>query len=327
MGLTKTVVRVVAVGGLLAGGAMIIAGPQRVLAIAGLARDSVVDGIDAAVGDPVAIRAQIRELEEQYPKRIADVRGELAEVRSQIEQLSRGRAVAEKVVDMANNDLNEMKGLLGKAEGARTEAPAAIINVRFNNQALTLDQAYSRATQINNTLTAYSSQIADADRDLTFLQQQATRLEEMLATMETERAQFQAQVWQLTGQIEMIARNDKLIDLIEKRQASMDRFNKYDAVSLDNVTGRIGKIRAEQEARLQAMASHTKGDDYETKAKSMINAENAARAVFNRAQQKSAPTPSIEVGTDGIKATSPGSTNPAPTTPVASSVTKTVVVQ
>lgn len=323
MGMTKTVVRVVAVGGLLTGAAVLIAGPHRVMAIAGLARDQVVNGIDAAVGDPVALRAQIRELEVQYPKRIGEVRSELSEVRSQIQTLERDRAVSDKVVAMANDDLVEMRTLLSKAENARAESPAAIINVRFSNQSLSLDQAYSRATNINNTLTAYSSRIADADRDLEFLRQQATRLEEMLATLETERSQFQAQIWQLDGQIEMIARNDKLIDLIEKRTESMDRFDKFEAVSLDNVTGRIGKIRAEQEARLQALANHTKGDDYETKARTMINAENAARAVFQRAQNQAAPKPSIEVGPEGNK-----SGNAAPTAgPVASSVTKTLTVQ
>ncbi len=332
MGICKTSVRVAAVGGLLTGAAVLIAGPHRVMAVAGLARDKVVDGIDAAVGDPIALRSQIKELEEQYPKRIADVRAELGEVRAQIETLSRDKAVAEKVVSMAQNDLSDMKDLLGKAESARTDAPAAVINVRFNNQPLTLDQAYGRATQINNTLTAYASRVADADRDLGFLQQQATRLEELLNTLETERAQFQAQVWQLSGQIEMIARNDKLIDLVEKRTASMDRFNKYEAVSLDNVTGRINKIRAEQESRLQALANHTKGDDYETKARTMINAESAARAVFEKTQLQANPSaPAIEVGPTGTKQTKPASPGSpgspgTPGTPVASAVTKTIVV-
>lgn len=323
MGLTKTVVRVAAVGGILTGAAVLIAGPHRVMAVAGLARDKVVDGIDAAVGDPIALRSQIKELESQYPRRIAEVRAELAEVRAQIETLSRDKAVSEKVVEMAQNDLGEMKGLLGRAESARVESPSAMIHVRFNNSPLTLDQAYGRATQINNTLTAYASRIADAERDLGFLQQQSTRLEEMLGTLETERAQFQAQVWQLSGQIEMIARNDKLIELIEKRQASMDRFNKYEAVSLDNVTGRIAKIRAEQEGRLQAMANHTKGDDYETKARTMINAENAARSVFERAQKQASPDKSIEVSPQGT----PDTSKPSPGTPVASRVTKTVTVE
>lgn len=324
MGLTKTVVRVVAVGGLLTGAAVLIAGPSRVMAVAGLAREKVVDGIDAAVGDPVALRAQISELEEQYPKRIAEVRAELAEVRSQMQSLERDRAVAEKVVAMATDDLAQMKGLLGKAETARADAPTALINVRYNNQSLTLDQAYSRATNINNTLTAYNSRIADSQRDIEFLTQQSGRLEELLNTLETERSQFQAQIWQLDGQIEMIARNDKLIDLIEKRTKSMDRFGKYEAVSLDNVTGRIARIRADQESRLQALANHTKGDDYETKARTMINAENAARAVFEKANQPM-PKPSIEVGNDGAKVTTPAPSG-ASTGPVAS-VTKTVVVQ
>lgn len=314
MAIVKTVLRVAVIAGLATGAAVVVAGPSRVGAMFTQARAAVVNEIDKHIDDPVALRAQLRDLESEYPKRIAAVRSDLAELEAQLAELQRDRAVSEKVVEMARADLAEMKGVLGRAESARAEAPAAIISVRCDNQTYTLDQAYSRATQVNNTLNAYLSRAADAERDLAFLDQQKQRLTELLTQMETERAQFQAQIWQLDGQIEMIARNDKLIEIVQRRQEAISRYDKYQGVSLEQITGRMNKIRAEQEARLQSLASQAKTKDYESRAKAMLDAENAARDVFRQSEQVTpARRETIEIG-PGTNAASPLIGPPAPAT-------------
>lgn len=306
MAIVKTLVRTVVITGL-AGGAVVLiaeaAAPGRLSALAGQARQRIVNRIDSAIDDPVALRAQLRDLEAKYPERIAEIRGDLAELTQQMSDLERDRAIAEKVVEMASADLSEMKSLISHAETARSESPFAVISVRHGGSSYSLDQAYAKATQVNNTLNAYRTRTADAVRDLAFLQQQADRLGELLSQMETERAQFQAQIWQLDGQIEMIARNDKLIELVEKRQQAIDRYDKFEAVSLDQVTARMSKIRAEQESRLQALANASKGEDYESKAKAMLDAEKTAREVFEKVQEQSpVPAETIEIGPDGQQA-------------------------
>ncbi len=297
MAIVKTVLRVAVIAGLATGAAVVVAGPARVGAMFSQARQAVVTEIDKHIDDPVALRAQLRELEGEYPKRISEVRSDLAELEAQLSELKRDKAVSEKVVEMAQNDLAEMKDVLARAESARVESPAAIINVRHDNSTFSLDQAYSRATQINGTLTAYLSRTADADRDIGFLEQQQQRLTELLTQLETERTQFQAQIWQLDGQIEMIARNDKLIEIVQRRQEAISKYDKYEGVSLEQITGRMAKIRAEQESRLQSLASQTKTKDYESRAKAMLDAETAAREVFNKAQQVTpARQEKIEIG-------------------------------
>lgn len=289
MCIVKTVMRIAVVGGLATGVAVLVAGPERVAALAGQCRSAVCETIDNNINDPVALRSQLRSLEAEYPKRISSVRSDLAELEAQLQELERDKAVSERVVEMASADLGELKDMLARAESARTEAPAAVIHVRFDNQPYSLDQAYSRATQINNTLNVYSTRAADAERDLGFLNQQKDRLAELLSTLETERAQFQAQIWQLDGQIEMIARNEKLIDIVEKRQDSIEKHSKFEAVSLEQITGRMAKIRAEQEARLQALSNHSETTNYEKKAKVMLDSENVARDVFHRSEQIAPP--------------------------------------
>lgn len=294
MCIVKTAMRIAVVGGLATGVAVLIAGPHRVAALAGQARQAVVTKIDQSIDDPVALRAQLRTLETEYPERIASVRSDLAELDAQMQELARDKAVSDRVVEMASADLTELKGMLDRAESVRTETPTAFIQVRFDAQPYSLDEAYGRATQINNTINVYSTRSADADRDLGFLAQQRDRLAELLNTLETERAQFQAQIWQLDGQIEMIARNDKLIDIVEKRQDSIERHSKFEAVSLEQITGRMAKIRAEQEARLQSLASQGKTTDYEKKAEVMLDAENTARDIFKRSQELAPPATSSE---------------------------------
>lgn len=300
MSFVKPIFRVAVIGGLATVALVAVAGPERVKALAGQARGAVVSKIDENIQDPVLLRAQLRELEAKYPQRIAEVRGDLTEVQSQISELKRDKAVAEKVVEMARNDLMEVKGVLDRAEQARVESPASIIQVRIGEGTHSLDQAYGKATQINNTLNAYMSRAADAERDLTFLADQEKRLTDLLNQMEGERATFQAQVWQLDGQVEMIARNDRLIEMVEKRQKQLEKYDRFDAVSLDQITTRMNRIKAEQESRLQSLAASSKTENYEAKAKAMIDAEGAARSIFEKSLQLTPVKPTVlEIGPEG----------------------------
>ena len=73
MALVKTAVRVAVIGGLATGVAVLVAGPERVMALAGQARHTVNHVIDSQIDDPIALRAQLKSLESEYPKRIATV--------------------------------------------------------------------------------------------------------------------------------------------------------------------------------------------------------------------------------------------------------------
>lgn len=304
MSIGKTVIRVAVIGALATGATVLVAGPERVMAIAGQARQVVITKIDRNIKDPVALRGQLRSLEAEYPKRIAAVRTDLVELQGQLASLERDRDVAQKVVEMASADLTSMRDVLAKADSARADSPYAVINVRFGGRTLSLDQAYARATQVNNTVNVYTGQLTSAERDIGLLRQQQERLQEMLTQLETERAQFQAQVWQLDGQIEMIARNDKLIEMVEARQKTLDKFSRYEAVSLDQVTHKMNAIRAEQESRLQSLMNQEQSTDYHKAAEAMIDAETLSRNVFERSLEAAPAVPAaqtIEVSPQGVR--------------------------
>ncbi|MCA9293125.1 MAG: hypothetical protein KDA20_04850 [Phycisphaerales bacterium] len=308
MSLAKTVIRIGLIGGLAAGGLALIAGPQRVHALFHQARHTVTNAIDNAIDDPVALRNQLRNLEKQYPERIASVRGELASLDQQVAELTRDRDVANKVVELASADFSVLEASLAQAESARTESPSAIIRVRFDGRAVDLDDAYGRATQIKNTMNAYQGRAYEAQRSVELLAQQRDRLSDLLNQLETEHADFRAQLFQLDGQIEVIERNDRLIAMVQEREDAIRKYDKFETVSLDQVTHRMAKIRAEQEARLQSLASGSQERHYAEEAEAMLKGEATAKQLFEatKALEPAAPQPTIEVSPDGTKELMPG---------------------
>lgn len=312
MGLSKIVVRTAVITGLVGVAAVAVAGPGRIRALLHQTQDEINTAIDSTIKDPVALRQQIRELEAQYPGKIAQVRADLAQVREQVAQLKREQAVSERVVDIAKADLDTLHGMIAKAESIQqgqatftsvsydgknavpqTAAPAAQVRLNFNNESLTLDQAYGKATHVEQVAAAYQQRAADTDRDVGFLAQQEQRLSELLEKLEGERTAFQAQAWQLDHQIDAIARNDRLIDVMERRQQTIDEASRYKAGSMDSLRGRISEIRLRQEAQLETLAKSADRNNYEDRAKVEIDAKTRATTVNQ--PKPSAKPPVIQI--------------------------------
>jgi len=278
-GIFKTLIRVGVIASACGVAAVLIAGPSRSAAIVSQARDAIVEKIDANIEDPVALRKQLRELEREYPARISQVRGDIAELNEQIRQLEREQAVSERVVSLADRDLEAIAPLLAEAEAASAEVERVsgsvrnVVNVRFDHRSYTLDQAYTRANQISHTRVAYANRAADAAHDLVYLQQQAERLGELLVQLETERAQFQAQLWQLDRQVDAIARNEKLIDMLESRQKTIEECSRYEVASLDQMVSRLAEVRARQQAELDVLTTDRERVEYEDVARMQLDSE------------------------------------------------------
>lgn len=269
-------VRVGVIGALGTGAAFLIAeavSPGSARAIAHQAGTNLSQVITNNVDDPVVLREQIRSLEEQYPKKIATVRNDLTELQTQIAQFEHERAVAARVVKLADSDLAELQHLLSQAEQAKGDS-YRVVRVWHNNARLDMGEAYAKAEKIRRLRESYATRTSEIDRDLGFLQEQELHLGDLLTTLETERADFQSQLWQLDQQIDAVSRNDRLLDMLEKRQKTIDSISPFKADSLDHVTQRIAKIRAEQESRMEAITNRRQVFSYEEAAKVQIDAEN-----------------------------------------------------
>ena len=277
MGIFKTLVRVGLITTVGGGVAVLLAGPDRAAALVSQAQDKINSAIDSNIDDPVALRSQLRELEKQYPERIAQVRGDLAELQEQMRQLEREKAIAERVVALANRDLEVLEPMLEEAEQV---APASygdgvrnVVSIRFDNRSYSLEQGSARCSQIKHTRVAYANRAADAAHDLIYLVQQSDQLDELLGQLETERSQFQAQLWQLDRQVDAIARNEKLIDMLEERKQTIEECSRYEVASLDQLVGKLAEVRVRQQAELDLLTGDNQRVAYEDVARMELESE------------------------------------------------------
>src|SRR5882724_8432667 len=159
MAFGKNLVRFGVIAGLVGGTALVIATPERLGALCTQTQDHINAAIDKHIEDPVALRSQMKKLEGEYPSRIAEVRGDLAELKEQEAQLKRELAVSDRVVALAQNDMDQIQGLISRGEDAQATAQASgeahIVRVVFGNQSIPLKDAYGKATHIQQVQTAY----------------------------------------------------------------------------------------------------------------------------------------------------------------------------
>ncbi len=222
---------------------------------------------DRAVSDPIVLRQQLAELAEQYPSRIAEVRGELAEVDHQIEQYERDIEIAERVIAMTTDDLGRLKTLVTRAE-TEAKSTAQPVSLRFEGVRFNIDQAYTEARRINNVRGTYRDRLAHDEQQMAFLHEQRGRLAKILEQLESEHSTFQAQLWQLDRQIDAIERNDRLIELTEAQQATLDSYERFGKVgNLKQLEGKLAQLRSIQEAQLQTLEQRGMHRDYEGKAR------------------------------------------------------------
>lgn len=309
MGLSRTLVRVSVIGGLLLGAGLVIAGPARLSALWRQTTDNINDVIDRQITDPVAVRAQLRSLEGQYPKRIAQVRSDLSELNSQIATLQREQAVTNKVVDMTTSDLAALTDLIDKAEYATFTTVAdgrpRRVEVQWQGHVMTLDEVERRAADVNNTREAYAGRQADIDRDLGYMTKQHERLSALLTKLEREQADFQVQLWQLDRQVDSISRNERMITVLKTRQESIEQASRYQVGSLEGLRGKLADIRARQEGELASLGAAEQRSDYETKAKIDLD----------KTLVRSKPEPTAKKAVDVIRVTPDSPSAPKPAVP------------
>ncbi len=261
--------------GMAGAGAYALMGRHRTSAVVHEIQGSILESIDEHLDNPALMRSQLRELEREYPERIAQVQNDLAEIRHEIKQLEQEVAVSERVVELSGHDLERLGTQVASQIGGVSPATAGmqVVSLRLDGQSYTPDSAHTQLERVRATRGAYAGRAADARHDLGYLTKQATRLDELLAKLQGEQTEFRAQVVGLNRQIDSIARNDRLLELLEKRNQTLAECSQYEVVSLGQITTRLDQIKGKQEAALDLLASEEHATDYEDLARQQIASE------------------------------------------------------
>ncbi|MHC4413940.1 MAG: hypothetical protein ACYS0G_01515 [Planctomycetota bacterium] len=265
--ISRCILRWGLISGLALGGVTLLIGPERVAAGLAHVRAKAQSVVDGAVDNPMALRRQLEELAGEYPDRIATVRGEIAEVEHQIGQFERDCEVSSRVVTMTTSDLGDLKALVERAE-THVHASTGPVYIRFQGVRFDTDEAYGEAQRINHVRMTYQDRLASNEQQLHILGEQKARLFEIVNKLEDEYATFQTQMWQLDRQIDAIERNQRLIEMTEQLQATLDSYDRWGKVgNLKQLEAKLAELRTIQQAQLDQLSKSGIRHDYEKKAR------------------------------------------------------------
>ncbi len=224
--------------------------------------------IDSLMDNPVALRAELERLEKEYPIRIRAVQKDLGELKVEAKRLAWERAVSDRVVAMAQEDLSGVQAVsqTGSQKGNLVRVaglPVVSVTKRSNAQ----------MARITDLIQMHSNRSEDAARDLGYMNREIERFQTLLSELETERAQYHTQLEQLNRQVDSIRRNERLLDMLRQRQGLLEKAGNFKAHSLDQISGRLAGIRSQQEAELELLSNSEVETDYEGRAKVELHQE------------------------------------------------------
>ena len=287
MSILKTLFRTAIIGTALSaavlGGTAFFIGSDRAQSVF----DRVTDGVrseidsrlDAHSDDPVVLRRRLVEVSAKYPEQIAQVRSDLRDIREEVLRIDHDREVCERVVELIDSDLVKLEPALAEAKqrADKKKARLASVPVTFDGEQMSLLRATTRAKEIARERDARVAAALDASQGLIHLRAQEQHFEETLNRLLDEQAELVAKVRQLGSEIESIARTDRLIDLLEKREATLQNVERFKIESLDGLTAVLERKRVQQEARLEAIGAGTTSKSYSDLAEAEFLLEETIR--------------------------------------------------
>jgi len=268
--LSRSVLRWGLFGALALGGATLLVGPDAIAGGFAQVRAKATNAMDRFVDDPIVLRSQLAKLGEAYPDRIAEVRGELAEVERQLMHLARDTDVANRVVANSSSDLMELRDLIAEAES--TEVAAGVqVSIRTRGTRFDLDQARAEARRIADIRMTYQDRASANEHQLRFLEEQRQRLEEVHDRLVREFSDFEAKLAQVDRQIDAIERNERLIEMTRKQKEILADYEKFGKVgNLPQLEARLAQLQAVQEAQLESLSRSGVNRDYEREARQQL---------------------------------------------------------
>ncbi len=264
--ITRGIMRWGLIGGLGLAGVTLLVGPERVGAGLAQIRTKAQGVIDQCVDDPVAIRRQLEQLASQYPNRMAEVRGELSEVESQIGEIGQELERDNLVVAMTTEDLTALKGKIALAE-AEVESTTRPVFIRFDGVRFDVDEARDEALRIGSIRTNYRDRVAFSQQQLKLLQEQQARLTGILQKLDEDYSTYQTQLYTLDRQIHAIERNERLIELVKEQQQTLESYDRYATVgNVRQLQARLTELTKLQTAQLETLSKNGIRNDYESRA-------------------------------------------------------------
>ncbi len=277
--ITRNILRWGLIGGLALLGTSLLIGPERVAMGLSQVRAKAQNVVDSAMDDPAALRRQLEHLAQEYPDRIAEIRGEIAELDHQIGQVEKDLRVDQRVVALATDDLQELKTLVARAEA---EGTSRTVSIRHEGVRFDIEEAYTEGRRINTVRGTYQDRLEQDKVQVQFLSEQKVRLTEILTKLQGEYDTYQAQLWQLDREIDAIQRNERLIELTKEQQATLQSYERFGKVqNLHQLQARLAELKMVQQAQLEELEKRGIHSNYEEQARYELDSNDINQNPFD----------------------------------------------
>ncbi|MEM7307965.1 MAG: hypothetical protein AAF682_14905 [Planctomycetota bacterium] len=259
----KTLFKLLLASGACVGAAAALLGTSRVTAFAGQVRRDLAELVDRGIDDQAALRLQVAELRESYPRELDRFRAELAAVEDELAALAHEHTVAQRVVELARRDRDDLHAQMAlAADTVRSGSLERRLPFLPSDEELT-----QRLVTAESTAAAYASRGAEIELQVELLGAQRDRIAALLVEREEEYTRFLSQAAALETEVAVLERNERLIDWMREREQALADHAKYEATNLEGLLGDLARLRDEQGAELRALARGAAERDYEERAR------------------------------------------------------------
>jgi chromosome segregation ATPase len=272
-GIFRFVFRAAVIIGIVGVGAFFFLGAHRVRGMAHELKGEVHSFFHQDPNDPRVLRGELESLQREYPKRLSQVRSDRATLEAQMRELAEQRAIAARVVELANADLAQLDERLGQAASGR-EVGGALLTSSASAEVIA-----ARSERIRRTRDSYVARQEEAGFALAQLEEQSAQLEQLEARLETEATDLATQVDQLDRQIDAIERNERLLEIVRERNQSMQELEANGAKTVEQIRTRLEGVLRRQRAELEQVIGDA-STSYLGRARLELKAGNAACALI-----------------------------------------------
>ncbi|KAA3614360.1 MAG: hypothetical protein DWQ01_01260 [Planctomycetota bacterium] len=222
----------------------------------------------------VRLPKELQALNREYPKRIATVRKDLAELQAHLRQLRVERRISERVIQLAKKDQENLQSKLAHSKHASPACTSCHTEHSPGVMKQLAENWQKRISQAEQTIQGHRSSLEETGIEMSSLKRQASQLQALLTKLESEYSQFRVKATSLERQIHSAKRNQRLIEMIEQRQRTIDELTAYEAPSLSQFESRLHQVRSQQLARLEILNGLDSQVDYEQQARKELEAES-----------------------------------------------------
>ncbi len=248
----------------LTGGTLALFGQQRVKNLLRSVKQAAEKNIDDLIPDEVKLRNDMDKLREEYPRRIAEIQSMIDELDREISSLEKDRRLCREVLAICEEDLGQLQPGLEALGGGKTGRWAM---VEFRGASFSRDEALERTRKILGIKDMYDGRLKAGTGSVGVLQSERERLKAELDHLRGEYDQFLAEYRSLEVEINLLRRNEKLIELTGRRERPGRVDSSGWTRSLHALKAAIARLKTEQEEKLKSFELRAPVEEYETRAR------------------------------------------------------------